>query len=269
MEERLQAIDNPRDFPCPYRPGQLRNVFVIHAVPAPGPASRGALVSENDRLQNLFLPKGFNPGTLYVMGNDCQACRSCVPLRIRAIDYNFSKNEKHILKHNADLAVSIGPVRISIEHHALFLKYLNRRHPENENNQWKLHDLERHLTLYSHIIELRTEQKKLAGVVVFNLLDSSLSAFQVFYDPDLSDNRHSLGTLCYLEMIKFAQEQQRDHIYIGAWVEGSKKLDYKKRFQNLEALTDQEWLPFDPKAHVTGPDMRTKVPPGTPWITAP
>ena len=242
---------------------------MIHVLPSPGKAGLKDAVQDAAALHDRFLPLGLNAGTLYVIGNDCRTCQSCVSLRIRTTDYNFSRNEKHILKNNEELRVTTGPVRIDFEHYALFTKYLNQRHPENDNNNWQMQTLKDYFIPHTHMMEMRSAEGKLVAAIIFDLTDTSLSAFQMFYDPAISDNRRSIGTLSYLKMIQFAQDQKRDHIYVGSWVSDSNKLNYKKRFQNLEALTAQGWVKFDPAIHTTGPDPVKNVPAGTPWLTSP
>ena len=48
-----------------------------------------------------------------------------------------------------------------------------------------------------------------------------------------------------LEQIHQARAAGLDHVYLGYWVENSQKMDYKRRFQPLEALLGTRWLDLD------------------------
>jgi arginine-tRNA-protein transferase len=47
-----------------------------------------------------------------------------------------------------------------------------------------------------------------------------------------------------LDHIRFARELGLPHVYLGYWVDGSKKMDYKKNFRPLERLTAGGWTPL-------------------------
>ena len=41
---------------------------------------------------------------------------------------------------------------------------------------------------------------------------------------------------------KLALELNLNFVYLGYWVKGSSKMDYKKRFSPLEVFTDDQWI---------------------------
>jgi len=48
-----------------------------------------------------------------------------------------------------------------------------------------------------------------------------------------------------LDHIKRTQALGLPHVYLGYWVRGSRKMDYKTRFQPQEHLTPRGWELFD------------------------
>jgi arginine-tRNA-protein transferase len=60
-----------------------------------------------------------------------------------------------------------------------------------------------------------------------------------FYDPDLSER--SLGTFMILDHIRKTRAFGLPHLYLGYWVEGSRKMDYKARFLPQERLGMIAW----------------------------
>ena len=59
---------------------------------------------------------------------------------------------------------------------------------------------------------------------------------------DLPDR--SLGTLSLLRQIEWAKRDNRDHLYLGYWIDGHDKMDYKRRFRPLEAFDGRMWQPM-------------------------
>ena len=64
-----------------------------------------------------------------------------------------------------------------------------------------------------------------------------------FYDPDVTGR--SLGTYMILDHIARARRMGLPHVYLGYWVEGSRKMAYKARFRPQERLGMQGWERID------------------------
>jgi arginine-tRNA-protein transferase len=240
--EQARIIGQTVDFNCTYKPGQLRRVFSV-----------GYASGNTQKLYSDLLPLGFMAESRSVTGHACITCCACVPLRIRAHDYPFSANERKILRLNGDLKLIFKNTRIECEHFDLFQRYAAVRHSENAMyTAMTAPALQSLLEPHSHMIELRSKRNKLVGVLVLDALDSGFNAYSAFYDPDPSKKR-SLGTFMILKLIEAMRNDTPMHLYIGTWVRNNPKLDYKKRFHNLEMFAqDQSWRPFNPDIHHTG-----------------
>ena len=70
----------------------------------------------------------------------------------------------------------------------------------------------------------------------------ALSAVYCFFDPELSDR--SLGSYCILLQIQEARRRGLDYLYMGYWISGCRKMDYKARFRPMQQLRDNQWLTF-------------------------
>ena len=55
----------------------------------------------------------------------------------------------------------------------------------------------------------------------------------------------SPGKYMILDHIEIAREMGLDYIYLGYWVAGSPKMDYKAQFSALELCIGGDWQPFD------------------------
>ena len=62
--------------------------------------------------------------------------------------------------------------------------------------------------------------------------------------PATSGPMRSLGTLAILHQVEWARRDGRRHLYLGYWIEGHRKMDYKRRYAALEAFDGREWRPM-------------------------
>ena len=52
------------------------------------------------------------------------------------------------------------------------------------------------------------------------------------------------STLALLRQIAWAKRDGRRHLYLGYWIDGHGKMDYKRRFRPLEAFDGRAWQPM-------------------------
>jgi arginine-tRNA-protein transferase len=80
----------------------------------------------------------------------------------------------------------------------------------------------------------------LLGVALTDMLSDGLSMVYSFFDPEAGDR--SLGTFIILDHIARARRLGLAYVYLGYWVKGSKKMDYKGRFLPQERLSGDGWM---------------------------
>jgi arginine-tRNA-protein transferase len=79
----------------------------------------------------------------------------------------------------------------------------------------------------------------LIAAALTDVLKDGLSMVYSFFDPEHQDR--SLGTFMILDHIERAKRMGLPYVYLGYWVRGSRKMDYKARFQPQERLTSDGW----------------------------
>jgi arginine-tRNA-protein transferase len=79
----------------------------------------------------------------------------------------------------------------------------------------------------------------LMAAALVDVLKDGLSMVYSFFDPSLADR--GMGNFMILDQIRYAQELGLDYVYLGYWVEGSPKMDYKAAFRPIEVLDAEEW----------------------------
>src|SRR4030095_17268041 len=68
---------------------------------------------------------------------------------------------------------------------------------------------------------------QLLAVALSDVLSDGLSMVYSFFDPD--EGARSLGTFMILDHIERARRMGLPYVYLGYWVRGSRKMDYKGR----------------------------------------
>ena len=76
-------------------------------------------------------------------------------------------------------------------------------------------------------------------VALSDVLGDGLSMVYSFFDPEAADR--SLGTYMILDHIERAKAMGLAYVYLGYWVPGSRKMDYKGRFLPQERLQPSGW----------------------------
>lgn len=82
-------------------------------------------------------------------------------------------------------------------------------------------------------------QGELIAVALTDKMADGLSMVYSYFNPEL-DSR-SLGTFMILDHITRAKAMGLPHVYLGYWVNGSRKMNYKMRFQPQEHLGPKGW----------------------------
>jgi arginine-tRNA-protein transferase len=80
---------------------------------------------------------------------------------------------------------------------------------------------------------------QMVAVALTDVLSDGLSMVYSFFEPDEADR--SLGTFMILDHIERANRMGLPYVYLGYWVAGSRKMDYKGRFLPQERLMPAGW----------------------------
>ena len=86
------------------------------------------------------------------------------------------------------------------------------------------------------------EDAPLVAASITDVLRDGFSMVYTFFDPELTSR--GLGHYLILDHILHAQDLGLPHVYLGYWVKGSQKMDYKRRYKPLEVLDGDVWRPL-------------------------
>ena len=224
--------------PCPYLPGR-RERKLITELP-------GQPVAKATTRYTLLSRAGFRRSHQYAYRPACTDCAACVPVRVRAADFEAAGSLKRVARANRNLRAIERPAEPTEEQYGLFNRYIQARHGDGEMADMTAldyHGMVRHSRVETRMVEFRDAAGKLVAACLFDRLDDGLSAVYSFFDPEL--DRRSLGSYMVLWLIDTAHAQALSYVYLGYWIAGAPKMSYKARFRPLEALTKSGWEIID------------------------
>jgi arginine-tRNA-protein transferase len=225
--------------PCPYLAGKEERKVFTHLV--------GERASE---LNNILTQGGFRRSQSIAYRPACEGCRSCVSVRVVANEFEASRSMRRIVNRNSDL---VGEMKIAVptsEQYSIFRAYLDSRHRDGGMADMTVLDYAMMVEdshIETRVVEYRRREGDEAGrqagdlvaVALTDVLGDGLSMVYSFFEPD--EASRSLGTFMVLDHIERASRMGLAYVYLGYWVRGSRKMDYKSRFLPQERLTPDGW----------------------------
>lgn len=194
-----------------------------------------------DALYGPALEHGFRRAGGHLYFPQCPQCHACTPCRIDAENFQPDRSQRRCLKRNADLTVVECVAGYTDERYALYAAYLKSRHRDGGMDDADASDFNRFLTAPwspTMFLELRLGQR-LLGVAVTDVCLSGLSAVYTFFDP--AEHARSLGTFAILQQVELARRRAVPWLYLGFWIDGHPKMDYKRRFRPLQIRSADGW----------------------------
>lgn len=232
--------------PCPYLPNRDERKVFTHLIGRRAPA-----------LNDTLTQSGFRRSQTIAYRPACESCRACVSVRVSVPDFRWTRSFRRVFERNRDLIGQSIESRPSSEQYSLFRHYLDARHADGGMADMSVLD---YATMIedSHVETRLVEYRRrgpdssingrgtgpLLAVCVTDLLADGLSMVYSFYEP--GEAGRSLGTYVILEHIARAAALRLPHVYLGYWVQGSRKMAYKARFLPQERLGMNGWDRIEP-----------------------
>lgn len=192
------------------------------------------------------LEHGFRRAGNVIYRPDCPGCQSCVPYRLYAPGFRPDRAQRRVLARNQDLDCAWVPARADLTHYQLYRRYLEGRHASGGMDEATPEDQSRFLlSQWANTCNLELRLRgELVGVAVTDVVPHALSAVYTYFAPKQAGR--SLGTFAILQQIEHCRRTGRDHLYLGYWIEGHRKMDYKRRFAPAEIRDGDRWRAAGP-----------------------
>ena len=209
------------------------------------------LVGERaSELNNILTQGGFRRSQSIAYRPACEGCRACVSVRVVADEFQASRSMRRIMNRNSDIVSEMRVAVPTSEQYSIFRAYLDSRHRDGGMADMTVLDYAMMVEdshIETRVVEYRRREGDKAGrqggdliaVALTDVLGDGLSMVYSFFEPD--EASRSLGTFMVLDHIARAKAMGLAYVYLGYWVRGSRKMDYKSRFLPQERLTPDGW----------------------------
>ncbi|TPE53726.1 arginyltransferase [Amaricoccus solimangrovi] len=222
--------------PCPYLAGRVeRKLFT-------------ALQGEGaSHLNDVLSHQGFRRSQNVLYRPSCAGCSACLSARIVVDGFVPGKGQRRVMKRNAGIERVVTSPWATEPQYALFRRYLDARHATGGMADMDMHEFAAMIEetpVRSRVIEYYRRRpdgtgRELVAVCLTDLLTDGVSMVYSFFDPEMT--RDSLGAFVILDHIEIAREAGLPFVYLGYWVPGSAKMDYKARYHPLEIFYEGRW----------------------------
>lgn len=223
-----------RALPCPYVAGRLeRKVVTDLATP------------NASEIYERLSRAGFRRSHGLAYRPACPSCTACVPVRIVADNFDWTRSFRRLMARNADLVATDLAAQASMEQYRLFIRYQNGRHAGGEMASMGWRDyraMVEDTPVDTRMFEIRDGDGALVACMLADRQSDALSAVYSLYDPD--QTQRSLGTWMVLWLIERAKSLGLPYVYLGYWIGDSRKMAYKTRYRPIEALGEKGWEPL-------------------------
>jgi leucyl-tRNA---protein transferase len=232
---------------CPYLAGEMERKVFTHLV--------GQRAAE---MNDLLTQGGFRRSQNIAYRPACEGCRACVSVRILAGEFEPGRTMRKLIATNSDLIATMMPPQPSTEQFSLFRRYLDDRHQRGGMSDMSALDyaiMVEDTHVNTRLIEYRIRapgagigdkpKGELVGVALTDMMTDGLSMVYSFFNTKLE--KRSLGTYMILDHINRTKTLGLPHVYLGYWVKGSSKMNYKTRYQPQEHLTPRGWERYRPE----------------------
>jgi arginine-tRNA-protein transferase len=229
--------------PCPYLAGKTeRKVFTELS---------GHHANElNDALGRI----GFRRSQNVAYRPSCLDCSACISVRVVTQEFQPNASQRRVIRRNGDLEVTACKPWTTEEQYQLLRRYLKARHPGGgmvDMDESDFSDMVEQSPVKTFLVEYREPSVdgrpgRLVGACLTDQQSDGLSMIYSFFEPDDS-RRSGLGTYIILDHIVRAARAGLPYVYLGYWVETSRRMAYKAKFRPLEKLGPAGWHRFDPE----------------------
>jgi arginine-tRNA-protein transferase len=228
--------------PCPYLSGKTeRKVFT---------ELNGQHATElNDALGRI----GFRRSQGVAYRPSCVDCAACISVRVVTGEFQPSATQRKVIRRHSDLEVTACKPWTTEEQYALLRRYLKQRHPGGgmvDMDESDFADMVEQSPVKTYVVEYREPSLdgrpgRLVGACLTDQQADGLSMIYSFFEPD-DERRSGLGTYIILDHVVRAARAGLPYVYLGYWVESSKRMAYKAKFRPLEKLGADGWRKFEP-----------------------
>lgn len=225
------------EHPCPYLPGLTAQSIFTFPLELDGADYQ------------LLMDSGFRRSGDFFYRPDCFDCHACTPIRVLVDRFRPSRSQRRAVRRNSDVRLRIGTPRLDDERWNLY-----RRYEAHQHDRRMIDSREEFVGFFceSPIETIEMEYRigrRLAGIGIVDVSPTALSSVYFYFEPDYA--RRSLGVYSAVCEIEECRRRGLPFWYVGYYVRGCSKMDYKSNFRPNEFLRpDGTWSEHEPTTHL-------------------
>ena len=223
---------------CPYLP-DLQEGKLLVPLDGDDPAGR----------YDILIFNGFRRSHRWAYRPKCVGCTACVAVRIDAQAFAASRSQRRAANRAAALQLRCGPAKSDPEAEALLIDYIQARHADGSMASMGPSDVASMIedtTVRSELWRLRDPSGVLVAWMLVDVVADGVSLVYSAFLPERA--RDSIGVALVLRAVDEANARGLPHVYLGYWVQGCRKMEYKAAFSALQAFGASGWRPLRPPA---------------------
>ncbi len=249
IREYLESFSFDHESPCPYYDGKnSREKIILSQVKLP-----------QTYMDTLF-QAGYRKSGDYFFREQCRGCQLCIGYRIPVADFRPDRSQRRNLVKNSHLEIRVGSPHPTPEKEKLYLEYQYHQHYLHAPNEKPVEkDFDREETLNVMNIQMYGNTKNSVELevyhegrlVAFSIVDVGATSVSAVYSVySIADKKMGLGIFLILKMLEWARRMDYRFLYLGYYIPGHSKMDYKSRFQPAQYLDMNSfmWRDFDMNA---------------------
>ncbi len=191
---------------------------------------------------------GFRRSGGYTYKPHCDQCNACVSVRVPVDIFKPKRRQIRTKKRNNDLQFTVTAPVLDEEHYALYESYINARHSNGDMYPPSASQYESFLTRSSEksfFLEAYLGKRLIAVTLFDEIPENGFSAIYTFFETDSKFDIRSLGRMMILQLIDITRGLGLSYLYLGYWIQDSKKMDYKTEYCPIEMLINSRWIRAD------------------------
>lgn len=227
---------------CPYLPDRLERKVFTHLIG-----------KDASKLNDQLTHGGFRRSQNIAYRPACESCQACVSVRVLVDAFKPSKSFRRTMARNNDITAKTCKPNATSEQYSLFRAYIESRHGDGgmaDMTVQEYNTMVEDTFVDTQVVEYRCRPEislagpdarngTLIGAALSDVLEDGVSMIYSFFDP--SEFNRGLGTFMILDHIERARKLGLPYLYLGYWVRGSEKMNYKQRFKPQEHLAADGW----------------------------
>lgn len=190
----------------------------------------------------FFLNRGFRRMGCFIYHPVCKGCQLCIPIRVDVERFRPDKGQRRTWRRNQDLEIERRPLSEDYKAFDLYERYQMDWHGDDEVSfkNYRLSFLRS--PVRAEMVYYRLGED-LVAVGFIDVLPTLVSSVYFVFDPELKERR--LGVFSILWEIELCRELGLPWLYLGYWVPGAGKMEYKAEYDPSEIYYEGRWQPLE------------------------